>query len=45
MTMQILDGLCYLNETGLEHQSLTCRNILLGLDGVIKIGKWQLPPS
>jgi serine/threonine protein kinase len=39
MRMQILDGLCYLNDIGLEHQSLTCRNILLGLDGVIKIGE------
>jgi hypothetical protein len=45
MRVQILNGLCYLNDTGLEHQSLTCRNILLGLDGVIKIGKWHLPPS
>ncbi|KAJ5489181.1 hypothetical protein N7539_004071 [Penicillium diatomitis] len=40
MVWQILSGLCYLNDTGLEHQSLTCRNILLGLDGVTKIGKW-----
>ncbi|CAI7616106.1 unnamed protein product [Penicillium palitans] len=42
MTWQILDGLCYLNETGLEHQSLTCRNILLGLDGVIKIASLEM---
>ncbi|CAG8316469.1 Tyrosine-protein kinase, receptor ROR, subgroup [Penicillium camemberti] len=42
MIWQILDGLCYLNETGLEHQSLTCRNILLGLDGVIKIASLEM---
>ncbi|KAJ5346215.1 hypothetical protein N7452_004219 [Penicillium brevicompactum] len=42
MVWQILDGLCYLNEIGLEHQSLTCRNILLGLDGVIKIASLEM---
>ncbi|KAJ6018497.1 hypothetical protein N7522_001961 [Penicillium canescens] len=39
---QILNGLCYLNETGLEHQSLRCRNILLDLDGVIKIASLEM---
>ncbi|KAJ5640358.1 uncharacterized protein N7484_008220 [Penicillium longicatenatum] len=34
---QVLDGACYLNTLGLEHQSLICRNVLLGLDGIVKI--------
>ncbi|KAJ6105330.1 hypothetical protein N7523_010140 [Penicillium sp. IBT 18751x] len=34
---QILEGMCYLAAFGLAHQSLVCSNILLGLDGVIKI--------
>ncbi|KAJ5642327.1 hypothetical protein N7490_006327 [Penicillium lividum] len=34
---QVLDGACYLSTLGLEHQSLTCRNVLLGLDGIVKI--------
>ncbi|KAJ5244710.1 hypothetical protein N7489_004806 [Penicillium chrysogenum] len=42
MVWQILDGVCYLNETGLEHQSLTRRNILLGLDGVIKVASLEM---
>ncbi|KAF3403916.1 hypothetical protein F1880_010281 [Penicillium rolfsii] len=41
MVWQILDGLCYLNDTGLEHQFLTCRSILLGLDGIIKIASLE----
>lgn len=45
MVVQILNGLCYLNDTGLEHQFLTCRSILLGLDGIVKIGRWPFPPS
>ncbi|KAJ5462475.1 hypothetical protein N7530_010680 [Penicillium desertorum] len=35
--LQILDSLYYLNRTRLEYQSLIYRNILLGLDSVIKI--------
>ncbi|KAJ6114206.1 hypothetical protein N7512_007651 [Penicillium capsulatum] len=38
----VLSGLCYLSDTGLEHQSLICRNILLGLDGVIKIASLEM---
>ena len=39
LTFQILDGMCYLAASGLSHQALVCSNILLGLDGIIKIGK------
>ncbi|KAJ5640277.1 uncharacterized protein N7484_008139 [Penicillium longicatenatum] len=42
MVWQILCGLCYLNNIGLEHQDLTCRNILLGLDGVVKIASLEM---
>ena len=38
LTTKILDGLCYLGNFGLWHQSLSCRQILLGVDGKIKIG-------
>jgi hypothetical protein len=38
LTNKILDGLCYLGSFGLSHQSLSCREILLGIDGKIKIG-------
>ncbi|KAJ5938486.1 hypothetical protein N7466_001620 [Penicillium verhagenii] len=34
---QILEGMCYLAAFRLVHQSLVCSNILLGLDGIIKI--------
>ncbi|PGG98897.1 hypothetical protein GX51_06544 [Blastomyces parvus] len=34
---QVLDGLSYLITAGFEHKSLTCSNILLGLDGSVKI--------
>ncbi|KAJ5655017.1 hypothetical protein N7490_002020 [Penicillium lividum] len=34
---QILDGMCYLAALSLVHQALVCSNILLGLDGIIKI--------
>ncbi|OJJ78986.1 uncharacterized protein ASPGLDRAFT_1090590 [Aspergillus glaucus CBS 516.65] len=34
---QILDDLCYLGSFGLSHPSLSCREILLGIDGRIKI--------
>ncbi|KAJ5988269.1 hypothetical protein N7481_003479 [Penicillium waksmanii] len=42
MVWQILNGLCYLSSKSLEHQSLTCRNILLGLDGVVKIASLEM---
>ncbi|KAJ6027956.1 hypothetical protein N7540_003532 [Penicillium herquei] len=42
MVWQILCGLCYLNDIGLEHRNLTCRNILLGLDGVVKIASLEM---
>ena len=38
---QILAGLCYLSENGWEHQALQCRNILLGLDGSLRIGAFH----
>lgn len=31
--------MCYLATSGLAHQALVCSNILLGLDGIVKIGK------
>jgi hypothetical protein len=31
--------MCYLAASGLSHQALVCSNILLGLDGIIKLGK------
>ncbi len=37
--MQILDGLAYLAFKKLEHGALTCSNILVTREGVIKIGK------
>jgi serine/threonine protein kinase len=36
---QILNGLHYLVEAGFEHTSLTSSNILLGSDGIVKIGR------
>ncbi|KAK7985501.1 hypothetical protein PG996_005258 [Apiospora saccharicola] len=36
---QILDGLIYLRAEGFEHPLLACENILLNLDGDVKIGK------
>lgn len=36
--MEILGGLSYLLAARLDHQALTCSNILFGLDGSIKIG-------
>ncbi|KAJ5643586.1 uncharacterized protein N7484_006093 [Penicillium longicatenatum] len=41
MIWQILNGLCYLSQLGFEHQSLSCQNILWGLDGVIKIASLE----
>ncbi|KAJ5216814.1 hypothetical protein N7468_009822 [Penicillium chermesinum] len=40
MIWQILNGLCYLSSKSLKHQCLTSRHILLGLDGVVKIGMY-----
>jgi serine/threonine protein kinase len=37
--LQILNGLHYLIEVGFEHTSLTSSNILLGSDGIVKIGR------
>lgn len=37
--LQILNGLNYLVEAGFEHTSLTSSNILLGSDGIVKIGR------
>ncbi|KAH7111053.1 kinase-like domain-containing protein [Dendryphion nanum] len=34
---QILEGLAYLETKGLEHGSLTCSNVLINLDGYVKI--------
>ena len=39
---QILAGLEFLGNFGLAHQSLPCNEILLGLDGMIKIGEYCL---
>jgi hypothetical protein len=41
LTKKVLDGLCYLRRFGLSHGSLSCREILLGTDGRVKIG-WSL---
>ncbi|KAJ5643561.1 uncharacterized protein N7484_006068 [Penicillium longicatenatum] len=41
MVWHILSGLCYLNQLGFEHQSLSCQNILWGLDGVVKIASLE----
>ena len=35
---KVLDGIAYLLASGYQHQRLTCSNILMGLDGKIKIG-------
>ncbi|KAH8695669.1 hypothetical protein BGW36DRAFT_264057, partial [Talaromyces proteolyticus] len=35
---QVLDGVSYLMTEGFEHGSLKCSNILMGLDGTVKIG-------
>ncbi|KAI1906768.1 hypothetical protein LOZ65_006831 [Ophidiomyces ophidiicola] len=46
---QVLDGLSYLAASGFEHESMTCSNILLGLDGLVKIGSLEfcvkIPPN
>ncbi|KAJ5318593.1 hypothetical protein N7476_005013, partial [Penicillium atrosanguineum] len=34
---QILDGIYFLSGCGLTHRHLSCREVLLGLDGIIKI--------
>ncbi|CRG91096.1 hypothetical protein PISL3812_08144 [Talaromyces islandicus] len=38
---QILDALSYLATEGFEHQSVKSSNVLMGLDGVVKIGYLQ----
>lgn len=38
LTDKVLNGLCYLGSFGLSHRSLSCREILLGMNGEIKIG-------
>lgn len=43
-TKEVLDGVAYLLASGYQHQLLTCSNILIGLDGNIKIGMSILSP-
>ncbi|KAB5511482.1 kinase-like domain-containing protein [Coniochaeta sp. 2T2.1] len=38
---QILNGLSYLAQRGLQHGSLSCSNIFLGYDGIVKIGEQE----
>ncbi|KAJ5701408.1 hypothetical protein N7488_008956 [Penicillium malachiteum] len=38
LVWQVLNGIDYLAQSAWEHQSLSCQNILLGLDGIVKIG-------
>ncbi|EED15813.1 conserved hypothetical protein [Talaromyces stipitatus ATCC 10500] len=38
---QILEGLSYLVTQGLEHQALKSSNILMNLDGIVKIGSLE----
>ncbi|KAF4988989.1 hypothetical protein F66182_16668, partial [Fusarium sp. NRRL 66182] len=38
---QILDGVSYLIIEGLEHQALKSSNILMNLDGIVKIGSLE----
>jgi serine/threonine protein kinase len=40
--MQLLDGVVYLSEQGVEHGSLTCSNILVSREGAVKIGSVRL---
>lgn len=42
---QVLNGVSYLSTFGLTHPSLTCHDILFGLDGVVKIGMSAIIPS
>ena len=39
---KVLDGIAYLLASGYQHQRLTCSNILMGLDGKLKIGTNRL---
>jgi serine/threonine protein kinase len=36
--LQVIDGLVYISEQGLEHGSLTCSNILVSKEGTVKLG-------
>ena len=38
MSQQLLNGLCFLMSVGLTHRSLSCHEILLGLNGTVKVG-------
>uniref|UniRef100_A0A093X7M4 Serine/threonine-protein kinase ste20 n=1 Tax=Talaromyces marneffei PM1 TaxID=1077442 RepID=A0A093X7M4_TALMA len=38
---QVLDGVLYLMAKGLEHRSLDCSSILMGLDGTVKIARLE----
>ncbi|KAF9363314.1 hypothetical protein BGX34_004420 [Mortierella sp. NVP85] len=39
---QILDGLAYLNTHGIAHRTLTLANVLLNVDGIIKLSNYGL---
>lgn len=41
--LQVVDGLAYLSEQGLEHGSLTCSTILVSKEGAVKIGSLEPP--
>ncbi|KAJ5730171.1 uncharacterized protein N7483_004679 [Penicillium malachiteum] len=38
LASMVLNGIDYLAQSALEHRSLSCQHILLGLDGIVKIG-------
>lgn len=42
---EVLDGIAYLLASGYQHQRLACSNILIGLDGKVKIGMNKFLPS
>jgi hypothetical protein len=43
-SLQVVDGLAYLAEQGMEHSALACSNILVSKGGAVKIG-WSVPPA
>jgi serine/threonine protein kinase len=42
---QVVDGLVYLAEHGVEHGALTCSNVLVSKEGAVKLGPWVLQSS
>ncbi|KAL4984461.1 hypothetical protein BDW68DRAFT_180651 [Aspergillus falconensis] len=42
---QVIDGLLHLESNGIQVDSLQCSEILLGLGGDVKIGKFELVPA